>query len=967
MSDFLKRVLPPLPPRADFQPCYYMVGIDAQGIPHPVPFLDIDNPPIQQLAGQNTYISPASYKDLIFGRKAANALQAKAIWADIDVGKEKNSYATLDEAITALASFAQNTGLKPTVIVHSGVGLQAYWTFDKPLDISTWKLLARCFAVLCRQHGLVIDPACTEDAARILRMPGTLHLKSGNTASVLRDYGTDWNVKEFYQKLKQHLKNDAALTVQSVSAMTDTQRAYEQFRQPLTARAEPIARGCKCVLTAGLASEPQWFGMMGVLRSCVDGLEWAHKLSAFDPARYDEQACETKFYHATENAPTRCATFEAIAPELCAQCPHRGKLTSPIQLGNAPVVTVAEQPAPVEPASDHIVIPNKFEYPLIAIQSNEFYIADDGMYYNEPVKTQDGWQIKARKLCSARLYYTHSVCDTENNEPRRTHWFVVVQPNGKRQHVPFVIQRSMTPNTIMRWFYEANTFPESMGVKTSWFMGLMTAYLKNVIGAGQGVELPTLKKFGWTTLHDDAQDCDYEGFALGPGIVTEQGLKPAKFAGVAERIAREELQHKGTLDKWKFIPQMYRILEQPVAQLAVCLSFAAPLMRYGTGIATSGIFSLWSSRSGRGKSQVMRACASIWGDPDKQFIQRHSSAVLRMRKLSTISNLPCYMDELTDVKDEDMYSLAYTLVDGREKQKLRSSGAEMVETGDWKTMTFTTANKSFKEAAAKVSGDSDASILRVMEYECDFESYEDNPDVRRYIQTCIELCREHYGVAGAEFMYQLMRHSDRLYTLTSRVDDWSRINNFTTEERYMSSPLALAVIAGRWAVEWGLLDYDMDALEDWILQVFVAHNRGMTAENVVRHDQLIADYLSDRQCNTLIVSQCERDADMQPAPRGMPDKFIMAAPTRETYVRIEAKEREIYIAYHDLQRWCQHRKLSVQVLLRELKFKQLPVQVKMVSLSTGIGWMPQVPVKAVRISGLDLNSLLIKTVDKQPD
>lgn len=949
MDKFLSRILPPLPATqfGSLQPCYFMVGIAPDNpAPSVKPFISLSDVPAicQELQGRNIYISPASYKDSVFGRKAVNTLQFKCLWTDIDVGKAQNSYATLDDAVKALGNFSLRTGLKPTLVVHSGIGLQAYWTLDKVLEAPVWKQLAQVFAAYCRQQGLITDPACDADAARILRMPGTLHIKSGNIASVIFDKGKDWNVRALFDIIKQGIKVDssAVAPVSAPLAMPAQAVAQTTINQEPVAKAYPIVKSCPAILTAGLSSEPQWFGMMTVMRCCSDGHEWAHKLSAMDKTRYVPEDTDKKFDRVQSNAPMRCDSFAGICPNICQQCANCGKLTSPIQLGlgkgqaiSKPVEAVS---APSQGSLEHLVIPCKHEYPLQKLDSETFQIDERGITHRAIIKSPLGiFEWNDTHMCVARLYYTHSVYSLENGAPRRTHWFVVEQPNGRREHVPFVVQKDMTNANIMRWFNEANIFPSSPAAKPSLFMQLMNTYLQSVIGNCQ--EIATAKKFGWTTVHDPEQQGEVEGFAVGRGVVTATGMKPVHYEGVAERIAREELGTAGTLDKWKRIPQMYRVLKQPAAQLAVCLAFAAPLMRYGSGIATSGIFSLWSSNSGKGKSQVMRACASIWGDPDKQFIQRHSSSVLRMRKLSTIRNLPCYMDELTDVKDEDMYSLAYTLVDGREKQKLRSSGAEMVETGDWKTITFTTANKSFKEAAAKIAGDSDASVLRVMEIECDFQSYEHVPQIRDYIAHCIGLCRDNYGLAGPEFMYQLMRHSDRLLTLTRRIDAWSHAKGFATEERYMSSPLALALVAGRWAVEWGLLDYDMDALEKWVLEVFVPHNRGMTKENVVKHDDVLRSYLLERQLNMLVVTDHDRPAEYQEATKGAPDKYVVVYPPKEILVRYEQTEGDFYIAWHDFQAWCKRRNISAQVMASTYKRRGISRGKEQVNLGRGIGWL----------------------------
>src|SRR5699024_7236521 len=96
------------------------------------------------------------------------------------------------------------------------------------------------------------------------------------------------------------------------------------------------------------------------------GLEWAHKLSAFDAARYTPEDTERKFYAAAQDAPALCSTFERMNPELCQSCKYRGQVKSPVQLhrlavnaASAPVASPQATAVPVPPQAtkDPTVLP----------------------------------------------------------------------------------------------------------------------------------------------------------------------------------------------------------------------------------------------------------------------------------------------------------------------------------------------------------------------------------------------------------------------------------------------------------------------------------------------------------------------------------------------------------------------------------------------------------------------------------
>ena len=107
-------------------------------------------------------------------RHADNALALKAIWLDIDVKPDKG-YAKLSEALEALENFLNDAKLvPPTAIVFSGSGLHVYWISSKSMTVIEWRPYAEGLKAAVIKYGLKCDTGLTTDAARVLRVPGTL-------------------------------------------------------------------------------------------------------------------------------------------------------------------------------------------------------------------------------------------------------------------------------------------------------------------------------------------------------------------------------------------------------------------------------------------------------------------------------------------------------------------------------------------------------------------------------------------------------------------------------------------------------------------------------------------------------------------------------------------------------------------------------------------------------------------------
>lgn len=140
--------------------------------------------------------------------KAANAAGIMGLWADIDIAdpdvhKKWNLPPTLDAAFELLDA----TGVEPTLVVHSGHGLQAWWLFHEFWDFGDdgARLEAAGLAqrwnttlqVRAAERQWVVDSVF--DLARVMRVPGTLNRKGSPVMPVrlLRGDGPRYNPDDF--------------------------------------------------------------------------------------------------------------------------------------------------------------------------------------------------------------------------------------------------------------------------------------------------------------------------------------------------------------------------------------------------------------------------------------------------------------------------------------------------------------------------------------------------------------------------------------------------------------------------------------------------------------------------------------------------------------------------------------------------------------------------------------------------
>ena len=108
------------------------------------------------------------------------------LWADVDYAGEDHSKPNLPPTEADAWELIHEMQYPPTIVVHTGHGLQAWWLFDEPWIFKNGEERERAQAMirgwqghmarLAGNRGWVVD--ATHDLARLMRLPGTVNNKS---------------------------------------------------------------------------------------------------------------------------------------------------------------------------------------------------------------------------------------------------------------------------------------------------------------------------------------------------------------------------------------------------------------------------------------------------------------------------------------------------------------------------------------------------------------------------------------------------------------------------------------------------------------------------------------------------------------------------------------------------------------------------------------------------------------------
>lgn len=305
----------------------------------------------------NVYVRATSMLDIPddgYRGSAEDSYAMPGIWADIDILGDAHKAKDLPPDIATATAIANCTELPPSIIVHSGNGIQAWWVFKEPVAFSDKnhihagnQLVQQWQAILAnhaRSLGYRID--ATHDLARIMRLPGTLNLKDPSKPKpvTFTDYGHRYNPSDFLEIVK-------------IQAPKPVKAHASRPSSP--ASLLPILDGCSwlrhCRDDAATLPYPEWYRMLGLLAACRDGSTIAHAFSEPHPG-YSKQETDLRLEQASKFGPPTCEYIQSMGHD-CSNCQHYNKISSPIVISRQIERIQAEPPWPSDMLDVAPVVP----------------------------------------------------------------------------------------------------------------------------------------------------------------------------------------------------------------------------------------------------------------------------------------------------------------------------------------------------------------------------------------------------------------------------------------------------------------------------------------------------------------------------------------------------------------------------------------------------------------------------------
>lgn len=842
-----------------------------------------------QANGFNAFFGLAKFGPTQNGRYATNAISLKSFFIDLDCGPSK-PYPTLDDGLEALKNFCKVTKLPKPTILQSGRGAHVYWILEEPIAKKQWKGHAERLKELCNEHKFDIDRAVPADAARVLRMLGSNHIKDpSNPIPVVALYVAPLipnnKIIELLPPIEDVLGSLGKIDYKNITDPTTLAlmgTTQSRFKTILLKSLE--GKGCAQILNIytnqETLTEPLWRAGLSVAHQCIDRDKAIHLMSN----KYPEYSWEATEKKATENTkgPLTCAAFKQLNPSGCEGC--KQKISGPIQLGRE-FVEASEADNVVDAVEKQTqevktyVIP-KFPFPFFRGKTGGVFIHTkdkDGNDIDDLVYQYDFYIVKRMKdpdLGETILLRLHLPKDGVSD---------FIMPLSS------VVSKERFINTIAQHGITV------LGKKQDSLMLYVTKWVEELQMQSKAEQAH--KQFGW--LQDES------GIIIGDKEVraTEIAYSPPSTPTLPHIPL---FQTKGDFHTWKDIINIYKEPGQEDRAFAFFMGFGTLLMKFT--MLDGFLLNLVSKNSGSGKTTTLWTINSIYGRPKEFLLSPNDTYNSRMQRLGVMQSFAVTMDEITNMEPQQMSNQVYDATLGRAKNRLKQhENAERHNSTRWQTGMITTSNRSIIDALLSIKSFPDGEIKRLMEIYMKNVSNSDSTWSRNHFSRLLN----NYGHAVEPYCQALVGQlpfvKQSLEDMQLRVDQAASVRN---TERYWAGMVSLALAGGMIAKKLNLHDIPIKPVFDYGVNLLIS-SRHKAQENFFDTDDFLGNFIQQHFHEILVINgnkDARTNLDYAPIrePKGAltmryePDTkllFIMTKAFRERCAKVHVNFDEVLVQY----------------------------------------------------------------------
>jgi hypothetical protein len=818
------------------------------------------------------------------GRTAKNAKWFKSFWLDLDCGEGK-PYADQAQALIGLRDFCKNLGFGKPIIVNSGRGIHAYWALKEVIGYNEWKPVAEGLKKLCAANNLHADPAVTSDAARILRVPGTLNFKNPDEpyAVEISSFSEPYPFEEFKDKVGPEFLLAAPTTKRTLDAATQALMGNYVSKFSTIMIKSKEGKGCAQLShiyeNQAEIPEPLWRSALSIAKFCADGDEAIHRISAKHPD-YSPQFTEEKA--AGIPKPHTCAEFEKNNPNGCEGCPNKGRIKTPIQLGSEVAAATAQDNIVVikHEALGHEITVEIPTYPF------PYFRGKNGGVYKKGVPSPDSDEDSEDTLVYENdLYVVKRLEDPELGE---VVWMKLHLPRDGVREFAVPLTSALTKDKLRDIIAAKGV--AALGKQMDMIMAYITRWVKELQNVSNAEK--SRLQFGWS---------EDKSFVIGDREIKvgEITYSPPSSATINLVPAYGK---KGSLEKWKQVTNWYARPGMEARAFNLFAGFGTPLLKF-TNLKGVQIH-LTDDGSGTGKTTIEMMINSIFGHPDETMLLEQDTFKSKMHRMGTVQNLPICIDEITNMPNEEVSNLAYVATQGRGRNRMMSqSNSERMNNTTWALILWTSGNRSVHDVLYSMKTFPEGELMRVVEINIP----RDTTMTKEETDELYGMMFENYGVAGEKYMEWVVANQEEIKEMIKDVQaKFDADAGLTQRERFYSALAAVAVVGGLISKRLGLHNIDTGPVYQWAVRYF-SGAKDAVRPNSMNPLDILGNYLNEHNQSLLVInSEVDSRTHIEQAP--------IQIPHRELLTRYEPDTKLLFISTKHFRDWCTKNQASYKTI-----------------------------------------------------
>lgn len=917
MLDFLKTVLPPVGPF-----CVAFRNKERKGFFHRVGKDHLSAAKLSAwgaVRGWDVYFCLSSLKAPEWidakgkphKRKKENCNKIGILVLDVDIGASDTKYHTKEEALDALTKFTAALDFKPPLIVDSGYGLHVYWLLSKAIDSRKWELLAGYFKqiAVAVDSKLAADTTRIADSAGVLRVPGTKNYRNVDDPKPVKllQYTEETDtVAEISRKL---LLKGREFKISAAKLKPKPVKPGSQLSVDLGLdvphRIDVIMAKCNWMMqywkNIKIASEQEWYAVLGLIKHCYHPNktmeELAHMFSRGHPG-YSPEETEKKFEQVrmAQSGPSVCTRFGKIIPERCVGCEYAKLVTSPAQLDQVDLPD--DKPLKVEMTykgiNGHV---SKFVAEALPIPSPYFRGKSGGIYMN---LDSGGLHNDQDDKSTVRKIYEYDIfplARLQNEDTKEEEIEVLLNlPKDGQKIIRVPIEYTIEPKRFASYLTARGVLLKQHEVTP--LINYMIDYIRVIQKTSPAKGVYT--RFGWR----NAQSPD-PMFVLGDGVIKADGTFIPGNAADWLRELEKFASATGNIDDWRKAFEVNLKYSIPAYQFTMLLGFASPLFAL---TPYSGMMFNLLGGGGIGKSTALKFMTSIWGKPTYTHILQKDNSIPVFNKIGYLNSLPVAYDEITNLPADSTSELAYSVTEGRGKERADRSGNTRINFVHWSTILVSCSNLSLYEKIGLAKKGNVAPAYRIFETTITEEVKKEN---KLIIEDALRILENNYGVAGRLFMQYVVAHSTEIADLL--VAEEERISKefvLKNVERFWGGMFATISVSMDICHALKIHSFDKEKMLQWAYDE-LTNTRVNLKESQGNAVSMLGHYLNSNIFATLYIIDGRINA-----------AGPMNVPTRELHIRLEKKNGRYingYISAIAFRKYCELNRIEFSWLTAELE------------------------------------------------